>query len=166
MKFTVHSVDHFYKQLNFMFNLLVAGPLAFFILLYLEYKQGSNDSIRDPIWEAVIMVVAVGLLVIAEVYLQRQKKEVTNAIPLKERFEFYLPIFLTRGTMSVMACFLALIGLYLTYSGYYIALFFVCFGYLSLVRPSDRKLSRHLKFNKKDIIMMEKRVVFDDPPAD
>jgi hypothetical protein len=157
----VSSIDHFYRQLNLAFNFLVAGPLAVFILLYLEFKGMPEE--KSTATDLVIYGFSASLIILgfAEYRFRKQIIQLTNVIPLDERLTRYLPIFLSRGLLTVFSCIIALVCLYLTYSNYFIVLFFICFGYLSLVRPTDRKLSRHLKFTRQDIKDMEDRKIFN-----
>jgi len=159
----VTGVNQFFKKMNFIFNTLVAGPLAMFIILYLEYKtsKSPNSTIEDEVSYLLIGLV-IGAIIFAEFDFWRKVTPITNIEPLPSRLTRYLDIFLIRGVLAEVATLVALLGLYLTYSNYFIIAFFVAFGYLSLVRPTNRKLSRHLKFNKKDIEMMEKWAEFKE----
>ncbi|MEM7552360.1 MAG: hypothetical protein AAF363_21930 [Bacteroidota bacterium] len=159
----IKGVLDFERRMNTFFNLLVGPSLLAFIILYLEFKVSeSSVSAETGINAFLIGALVVIILFFAEFQFRREVQLILREMDLREKMNLYLPIYQKRGIISVLSIIIILVALFLEKQSIYTLLFFVSFGYLSLVRPSQRKLSKHLKFTKKDIEMMESYTEFNN----
>ncbi len=157
------SPEEFFYKINQMFSWILAAPLIFFIVLFLEWRDTEWKALLESeetriffiyLLLPIVLAFAVGTV---RSFIQK-RRVITELTDLVEKLKEYASSFVRMQLFLAVTALIALTGLYLTGSNLFAAYYFIMLFYISINRPSPEVISKHLRLKKdeRDILIKKK----------
>ena len=153
-------MNAYFNRLNLIFHGLIAVPLAAFVYLYLEIDtRGRSGALGNPEtveWLSYVLpTVCIVEAGVAFILFSRSIQAVREQEGLKRKLEHYFQVILQKYLLLASSGIIAVVGLFLTASTLYTALFLFMLLFLSIHRPTVYRIARDLKLEgeEKDIVV-------------
>ena len=161
----IDNVKSFDQQLSLIFHAMLAGPLLFYCILYLNSIDGDLADIPEPsmTMKGAVAIIC-GVFVLAGFYFYRREITVARSMPtLKEKLGRLFNASLILYALIEFASIIAVLAYYLTYNHLFTAIYVAILFLMSLNRPIPEKYANDLmlKGDERNLVK-EKRDLPDE----
>ena len=153
------------NRLRMIFFALIAGPLLFFFVSYLMYKNGGlapSVDLTSPSLQFTIMGFCIGVVILAYIFYVKQKYDARKKASLQEKLQALYKISLVRYVIQEGACMISVIAFFLSGEVSMQALYLVLLIGMGLGNPTIFSIMNDLKLNKQEATIIRQNLPIDE----
>lgn len=150
--FAYQTADQYYFRLSLIFYLLVSVPMVPFIIVYLQMQGGEvtppfGAQLNSTV-TGILAVMAFGNVVLGMRLYKQEMGGLTKTSPLREKLDLFFHATVVQYSCMEAATIMAVAGLYLTRSTFFVLLYLGMVIIFAQVRPEIRRLCKQLGLSK------------------
>jgi phosphatidylglycerophosphate synthase len=155
MKSKLKSWPDFHHRINLVYHAVIAVSLVPFALVFLDIDSGDDATSQlDPSYEWIIILILLAAVFTTCFRVWRKAKERINSIDsnlgIKQKLIAYFNFQIQRYFQLEIAALVSLVGLWLSANYIFVVAYILVLVQFSLLRPSQDKVIRDLRFNKEE----------------
>lgn len=152
--FSYRSADVYFYRFSLIFYLLLALPMVPFIIVYLRMQKGEVTPILgeelNTVVTIILAVMAFGNVVLGMKLYRREMLHLNKEGTLREKLDLFFHASIVQFSCLEAAAIIAVAGLFLTRTVFFVLLFLGMVIILAQVRPDLRRMSRELRLSKEE----------------
>lgn len=152
MKSKLKSWPDFHHRINLVYHAIIAVSLIPFALVFLDIDSGEDATSQidaEYEWMVIMILVAAAGTMCYRVWKNAKQKlgTIDSSLSIKMKLVAYFNFQIQRYFQLEISALISLVGLWLTASYIFVIAYVLVLVQFSLLRPSQDKVIRDLKFN-------------------
>lgn len=152
--FSYKSADVYFFRFSLIFYVLMALPMIPFIIIYLAMQEGNVTPVMGESMNTVLTLVlaalAFGNVVMGMKFYRKEMAALDSSMPLREKLDLFFHASVIQFSCLEAATVIAVVGLYLTKTIFFVLLFLGMVIIFAQVRPDLRRMTKELRFSKEE----------------
>lgn len=162
--FSYRSAEVYFFRFSLIFYLLLALPMVPFIIVYLRMQDGEVTPVLgeevNTLVTLVLGVLAFGNVVMGMRLYRREMLQLKKEDTLREKLDLFFHASIVQFSCLEAAAIIAVAGLFLTRTIFFVLLFLGMVIILAQVRPDLRRMCRELRLSKdeEEVVYQKKEI--------